>query len=203
MLQEKWAPLWHRKDLSMCREDLFCSGVGRFLQCPLRTMRVEIPETRSFSSCAHTLLPLKIARRAVVVCPASQSRSFLTHSQTYFFSMTTSEFRPVHLIFQNSLFGHWDAGGLEVRSCSFQGWLLFFSPSQFCLEQKTGKKRDTGREDEVLEQKVKELWQNLKEQERAFKEYIAQMREEIRDIEETSAGTCVLLGENEDCSMGG
>ena len=43
----------------------------------------------------------------------------------------------------------------------------------------------------------------MKEQERAFKAYIAQTREEIRDIEETSAGTCVLLGGNEDCSMGG
>jgi hypothetical protein len=42
----------------------------------------------------------------------------------------------------------------------------------------------------------------LKEQERAFKEYIAQMREEIRDIEETSAGICVLLGGNEDCNLG-
>ena len=34
-------------------------------------------------------------------------------------------------------------------------------------------------------------------------EYIAEMREEIRGIEETSAGTCVFLGGNEDCSMGG
>ena len=166
-------------------------------------MREEIPEVRGFSSCAHTLLPLKIARRPVVVCPGSQSRSFLTHSQTYLFSVITSEFRPVHLIFQNSLFDHWDAGGLEVRSCSFQGWQLFFFLSQFCLEQKTVKKRGTGREDKLLEQKVKELWQKLKEQERAFKEYIAQMREEIRDIEETSAGICVLLGGNEDCSLWG
>ena len=43
----------------------------------------------------------------------------------------------------------------------------------------------------------------MKEQKRAFKEYIAQMREEIRDIAETSAGTCVLFGGNEDCSLGG
>ena len=92
----------------------------------------------------------------------------------------------------------WKWGVVAFRADS-----SFFPLSQFCLEQKTVKKRGTGREDKLLEQKVKELWQKLKEQERAFKEYIAQLREEIRDIEETSTGTCVLLGENEDCSLGG
>ena len=166
MLQEKWAPLWHRKDLSMCREDLFCSGVGRFLQCPLRTMRVEIPETRSFSSCAHTLLPLKIAERAVVVCPASQSRSFLTHSQTYFFSVTTSEFRPVHLIFQNSLFGHWDTGELEVRSCSFQGWLIFFPLLNSAWSRRQARRETLGGKTRFLNKRLKscgKTWRNKKE----------------------------------------
>ena len=55
------------------REGSAHSGVGRFLQCPLRLSHEELPEAGSFlSSCGLTLLHLKITRRVVVIGPGSQ-----------------------------------------------------------------------------------------------------------------------------------
>ena len=107
------------------------SGVGRFLQCPLRTLTGGTSRSKDFFSfCEHTLLHLKITKPGVVLGPASQSVSFLAHSQTC----------------PQWQFGHWESRGLvDGGGCTSQGWLLFSSLSKIFLDKQNGLKESRQR----------------------------------------------------------
>ena len=144
-------------------ESLAHSGVGRFLQCPLRLWQEEIPEAGSSPS--GNALCFIWKNKANCGCWSSHPvRAFPRRFPTLPLCVVTGVFRHVHLLLHDSLVTD------RVEGCTSRGWLLFSSFSKIFLEQKSRpKERQLKGKMNLLHKRLKNCSKNRRTKKESLK----------------------------------
>ena len=139
------------------------SGVGRFLQCPLRLWQEEIPEAGSCHS--GNALRFVWKNKANCGCWSSHSvRAFPRRFPNLPLCVVTGAFRHVHLLFHDSLVTN------RVEGCTSRGWLLFSFLSKIFLEQKgRPKERQLKGKTSLLHKRLKNCSKNRRTKKKSSK----------------------------------
>lgn len=138
--EERQPPQLCRRAVSRYREGSAHSGVGRFLQCPLRALdRKTFRKQGASSLCVNTLCSVWKEGKLWLCIQHRQPGPFLSHSQTCCWWVVTRWLQTFASAFSRE-FDLWKSGGLGDAGWSSQAWLLFSLLSKIFLEQKSGPK---------------------------------------------------------------